>query len=543
VPDVITPNKGLTQPQIGIDTNWASLLNTDLSLIDTVLGGTLTLSVSGNTTLSATRAENTGYNFAGTLTADATITWPSFFGFAFIENNTVGGFSISCGIRGGAFATLFNGESVSIWSDGINFIKTTEVGAGHGDTGTGAVVLATSPTISSPTINSPTISGSPILSSPLSVHNGGTGSTSYGPITGVSASKTSAYAVANSDKGHTLAFSGGFYTVTIPAASGFDADFQVLIYNADTGRGKELAIAGFSNLILWPGKKLLVQNVGGAWAFEQPSRWRPPFSPTFYIDNVNGSDSSDGLDSSGAGAGCFKTVQHAVDTCYLQLDIVSFAAATIQLPPTTSAPITENVTMGGSLGGYQFDLLIRGNPSTPINCQWFLPNGSSGAACISVTDYATVTLDGIAFGVTSGNVPFLLSGRQLCIIDIENCYFANNSTQVAMKVQDAARINILQGGITIGGNFADLFQIQSQGMINATGITFNVFGTPNIGNFIFMGGAGCVMDIVGSTFTGNTSGIGGTQYAIQGPNVFYQTGISWPAGIVGGSATDGGVVI
>src|SRR5580658_5923489 len=134
MPDPQTPAKGLTQPQVGGDNNeWGYLLNTDLALIDSALGGTLALSVSGNTTLNNTQVENTGYKFTGTLSAEATITWPAFFGFAMIENNTTGGFSI--------------------WSDGTNFTKTTTVGYGHGTTGTGEVVLADAPTITSPTFS------------------------------------------------------------------------------------------------------------------------------------------------------------------------------------------------------------------------------------------------------------------------------------------------------------------------------------------------------------------------------------------------------
>src|ERR1700733_7373894 len=107
MPDPTTPAKNLTQPTVGGDDNtWGGLLNTDLALIDSALGGTLALSISGNTTLTTTQAQNTGYEFTGTLAANATVTWPSFFGFAMIENITTGGFSISCGISGGTFANL-----------------------------------------------------------------------------------------------------------------------------------------------------------------------------------------------------------------------------------------------------------------------------------------------------------------------------------------------------------------------------------------------------------------------------------------------------
>jgi hypothetical protein len=194
MPDPTTPAKGLTQPQVGGDNNtWGGLLNTNLSLIDSALGGNLSLSISGNTTLNPTQAQNGGYHFTGSLSGTATITFPTFSGQAAIRNSTTGGFSIVCGISG-ATVTVANGETVAIWSDGTDFIRLAASGggipipnsalanssvtiAGHslslggsqtlaasdltnGTTGSGAVVLAASPTITSPTVTGPLTLGS-----------------------------------------------------------------------------------------------------------------------------------------------------------------------------------------------------------------------------------------------------------------------------------------------------------------------------------------------------------------------------------------------
>jgi hypothetical protein len=131
MPDPTTPAKGLTQPTVGSDNNtWGGLLNTDLSLIDSALGGTLALSISGDTTLTSTQAQNTGYEFAGTLSGTATITWPSFNGLAAIQNATTGGFSITCG-TGSASVTILNGETVAVWSDSAgNFYRLAQIGGG-----------------------------------------------------------------------------------------------------------------------------------------------------------------------------------------------------------------------------------------------------------------------------------------------------------------------------------------------------------------------------------------------------------------------------
>jgi hypothetical protein len=489
VPDFVTPYKGLTEPTVGGDNNtWGGLLNTDLSLIDSALGGTLVLSISGNTTLTSTQTENSGYEFTGTLTGTATITWPSFAGMTAIQNGTTGGFSISCGISGGAFVTVPNGQTVIVWSDGTNFIAPPR-----------SISLA-------------------------------------------AVSYNSSATIANADNGKTIVLGGtDFYSVTLGATSGYDSNASYLLINPSTTRGKSIIITGGTNFILWPGQRIQVQNVSGSWSYN-PTRWRPlGFAPTFYVDNVNGDDASDGLDSSGSGVGCFKTVQNAVNTCYLQLDIVTEGAARIQLPPTTSTPITEQVIMAGSIGGYQFDLLIIGNPSNPGLCQWFQPT-SAGGTCVSVSDYATVTLDGITFGVTTGSVNFLLESRQYAIVDIQSCGFLENPAGAGLVVHQGSRANILGPTVTISGNLAALFQIEDSGSISAEGVNLNIVGNPNIGNFVFMSGAGCYMDFVNGTFGGNTAGLGGIQYVIQGPNAFAQSGVMWPPDMSAGSVSNGGQV-
>ena len=128
MPDPTTPAKGLTQPQVGGDNNvWGGLLNTDLSLIDSALGGTVSIAISGTTTsITSTQAQSTGYEFTGTLTAQNTITWPAFSGMASISNQTSNGWAISCGISGGSYASILSGEVTAIWSDGTNFVRLSQ---------------------------------------------------------------------------------------------------------------------------------------------------------------------------------------------------------------------------------------------------------------------------------------------------------------------------------------------------------------------------------------------------------------------------------
>jgi hypothetical protein len=197
VPDPLTPTKSLIQPTVdGDDDVWGIVLNETLDLIDSALGATLTLSISGTTILGGSQIENTGYKFTGSLSGGAIIEWPSFFGLAAIQNATSGGHSISCGVSDGSFITVLSGEIVAIWSDGTNFYRLAQAGGGIGATGSGNVVLANSPTISSPTFSG-IVAG--LAASDLS--NGTIGSGAVVLAEALTVPKTAGYAIANGDSG------------------------------------------------------------------------------------------------------------------------------------------------------------------------------------------------------------------------------------------------------------------------------------------------------------------------------------------------------
>jgi hypothetical protein len=518
--DTTTPAKGLTEPQVGVNTNWANLLNADLALIDTALGGTLSVSISGSTTLNSTQVENTGYKFSGTLSTAATITWPAFSGFAMIENNTTGGFSISCGISGGTFTTLFNGESVSIWSDGTNFTKTTEVGHGHGTSGTGAVVLGTSPSISSPTISSPT------FSAPLSVANGGTGLDTYGALDGTSSAKTATYEVANSDKRSTISLGGSnCYTVTVPAASGFDSDFQVRLYNADAGRAKWLAISGYTSFFLWPNQNVVVQNVGGAWLlFPAQQRWRAPQSTVFYVD-PSGSDSG-GVNDGLTRASAFATILNAWVTIRDQTDYLS---PIIQLTPGATYNISATIELDGDTTSAFGRLLDIVGDETLANPPILLATGSVAAGMIQVRDGLWTGIVGISFvSSTADNTGVFIDQGGLC--DITSCEW-NMVSAVFLTCGFNSLCNFAgtQNIGTCGGSVLSFATAVSGSSIVFQGATIN--GNSNAidftGGFVEADLNSRIMFQSGSSFTG-TGSFMGAKYELTHGSFLSQGGLTLP---------------
>jgi hypothetical protein len=90
-------------------------------------------------------------------------------------------------------------------------------------------------------------------------------------------SQTSNYTIQASDCGSTIQAgtgSTGFFTVTLPAVSGFNSACTVTVKNADTTRGKSLS--GFPydlNPILWPLQSLTVKIVNAGAGRGRRRRW------------------------------------------------------------------------------------------------------------------------------------------------------------------------------------------------------------------------------------------------------------------------------
>lgn len=130
--DLLTPSKGLTQPATGSHFNeWGTIVNANFGLIDASLGGTLALAITGNTALTATQAQNTGYNFTGSLGTTTSIIFPAYYGLAVISNNT--NQSLVCGVTGGTAVTIPSGFVGAIWSDGRNFLSTSSLSQSEQD--------------------------------------------------------------------------------------------------------------------------------------------------------------------------------------------------------------------------------------------------------------------------------------------------------------------------------------------------------------------------------------------------------------------------
>lgn len=124
-------NKGLEEPASGDYVNvWASPVNANWTNIDTALGGTTSISVTGisapTTTLTLTQYRPPNIEFTGTLSANIAYQIPTGVGGLWsISNATTGNFTIAFSIAAGNSLTLAPGRTLII-SDGVTVALATQ---------------------------------------------------------------------------------------------------------------------------------------------------------------------------------------------------------------------------------------------------------------------------------------------------------------------------------------------------------------------------------------------------------------------------------
>jgi hypothetical protein len=124
MPSTFTTNKGIEKPASGDYVNaWAAPVNVDWDDIDTALGGTATINVTGVTagTYALTLAQYRPINieFTGTISANLVYQIPTGIGGLWtIYNATSGAFTVILSIAGGNALNLPQGSRTLVVSDG-----------------------------------------------------------------------------------------------------------------------------------------------------------------------------------------------------------------------------------------------------------------------------------------------------------------------------------------------------------------------------------------------------------------------------------------
>jgi len=120
-----TPNKGYSAPTVNADNNlWGTEIVNNYTIQDTNMGGVGTLSVAGNSnvTASTAQAQNLVQNLTGALTGNIKYLLPAVGSFYIIYNGTTGAYSLTVAtVVGGSVGVVVpQGVSSHVWSDGTN---------------------------------------------------------------------------------------------------------------------------------------------------------------------------------------------------------------------------------------------------------------------------------------------------------------------------------------------------------------------------------------------------------------------------------------
>lgn len=175
-----TTNKSFDQPAAG-STNWDVPLNANFGYIDSALGETVSISVTGVTAtpvvLTVAQYRCLILNFTGTLSANVTYQVPAGVGGEWIVNNsTSGAFTLTIdNVSAGTSVVVASGTKRLLYSDGTNI---NEVGAASAGGGSVTSVDVSGGSTGLTTSGGPvTTTGTITLAGTLAVANGGTGST------------------------------------------------------------------------------------------------------------------------------------------------------------------------------------------------------------------------------------------------------------------------------------------------------------------------------------------------------------------------------
>lgn len=136
----------MREQSTGSNTNlWGGYVITDLRMLEQAAKGYQTLSVTGDATISWTNyiTGNTGQcarlKLTGALTANATLTFPSYMNFMSTDNATTGGFAVTVKCSGGTGVSIANGAKVDLYCDGVDYYNAAPTVFPAGITVAGAI--------------------------------------------------------------------------------------------------------------------------------------------------------------------------------------------------------------------------------------------------------------------------------------------------------------------------------------------------------------------------------------------------------------------
>ncbi|HEY8751598.1 MAG TPA: hypothetical protein VIM11_26690 [Tepidisphaeraceae bacterium] len=388
------------------------------------------------------------------------------------------------------------------------------------------------------------------------------------------------YPIVAGDAGKTIYVTGGPFTVTLPAVTGFASNAVVSVCNGNPNNNSSHAVllSGFPNPIfrrLYMQQCVSVAIENGLWAARViPGRFHPAFTPTLLVDN-GGSSTNDGFVSNAAA-----NALDSMATCYFILQVEYDLAGNIQpiCSPTGGQTFVGSWSIIGPLVGASV-INITGNGGVAIlqptttpaagfvlqlsdfapymistNITWDCTGGTAGCVGISFHQQsgadlnAGTTLKGNAVGhngvscdskckINVGASPLIIAGTmnygatldEGSIINFNSgVTFAASANLPGGLVNAAHNSNVAFAGALIAGaglTIGEIFTLRSNstGCLNANFTTSGSFGTAR------------QWSVLNNAFFGNASG-----NAVPGSVPGINTLATFAGGVVANSGLSSG---
>lgn len=339
--------------------------------------------------------------------------------------------------------------------------------------------------------------------------------------------KTSAYTVANVDKGSTLALSGSSgFTATFDTPSLYDADFLMMVVNEDASIGKLVSLSGGEIFYLFPGDSCFVFNQNNVWQSNHPRRPVLKVTTTFYV-SPSGSDSNSGLTA----AEPFLAPQKAASL--IQTLDAGQTNISVQLANGT---YTSGITIAGpQVGAVEF--FVTGNLADPSQVIFNLPTNTAG---FQGMDGGIFTIQGITINGSDGSIGVFASRGGG--VDYGNVIFGPFGAGTMHIASDNHGRAIKIGDVTLTGAASYHLVAGDQGTVTSSGVTHIPSALNFSGGFAY-GSIGGIVNVGNSTYTGaGVAGTTGQQAFANAGGVVFAPSVILP-GNVGPSTSTGGIVV
>lgn len=308
--------------------------------------------------------------------------------------------------------------------------------------------------------------------------------------------KTADYTVANADRGKTLALGGtAYFTLTLNAASGYDANFAIRVVNEDTGRAKRISPNGLTSFLLYPGQDCMVYAQNNVWKATNPGRWRLTGSVTVYVDGTNGNANNDGL-ASGSG-NALATLQQAANMVRDSVDL-NGQAVTISVADGT---YTAGVSMTSGWTGAG-TVTFTGNTGTPSNCVISVTSGN----CFQFTNNVLATIGG-GFKLQTTTSGSAVRSETGAVVTISGAMEYGACATNQLHSINGGRIIVAANYTISGGCSVHAAGAGPASLVNIAGLTITLTGTPAWGVAFAQGfNLGNVIASSTCTFSGSATG-------------------------------------